>query len=164
MLFVADDYYYTLRDVIFFLENNEIGVGEYRRLCAEKKITAVVEQDKQSLKSYLLGEVDTCPQIDLSMLSSSSATTSATSAVSLDTQITQSASSSSTTGQHKSSTSTTQLPAISEKELQEKRQRHAELIDQAIQRPSILSNIHETTSGNNSGDVNNRAAPNMRYF
>ena len=155
-----------MRDVIFFLENNEIGVGEYRRLCAEKKITAVVEQDKQSLKSYLLGEVDTCPQIDLSMLSSSSAATSATTAgVSSDTHVqsAQTASSSASTAQHNLSTIATQLPVISEKELQEKRQRHAELIDQAIHRPSILSsNIHETSSGN-SADVSARAS-NMRYI
>jgi hypothetical protein len=34
-------------------------------MCFERKIVAVVEQDKQNLKNYLTGEIDTCPQIDL---------------------------------------------------------------------------------------------------
>jgi hypothetical protein len=54
-----------LRDIIFFLENNELAVGEYRRLCIDRKIGAIVEQDRVALKSYLTGEISSCPQIDV---------------------------------------------------------------------------------------------------
>lgn len=61
----ANDYFYTLRDVIFFLENADVTVADYRRKAVETRTTAVVEQDRQALKNYLTGVVDTCPQIDL---------------------------------------------------------------------------------------------------
>jgi hypothetical protein len=64
MLPAADDYYYTLRDVMVFFENAELHVQAYRRMCVELRIAAVVEQDKQALKGYLTGTVDTAPQID----------------------------------------------------------------------------------------------------
>lgn len=37
-----EDYYYTLRDIIFFLENVDAGLTEYRRKVIESKLTAVV--------------------------------------------------------------------------------------------------------------------------
>ena len=65
IIIAAIDYFYTLRDVIFFLENADISLAEYRRKAVETRTTAVVEQDRQALKNYLTGVVDTCPQIDL---------------------------------------------------------------------------------------------------
>lgn len=62
---IVEDYYYTLRDIIFFLENIDCAIGEYRRLCLDRKIVAVVEQDRASLKGYLTGEISTCPQINV---------------------------------------------------------------------------------------------------
>ena len=53
--------------MIFFLESNSSGEVEYRNLCREKKITAVIAADRGSLKSYLIGEIDSCPEIDLAM-------------------------------------------------------------------------------------------------
>lgn len=66
-LLLGVDYFYTLRDVIFFLEHIHTNVSEYRKLCSEKLITAVVEQDKQNLRNFLLGNIDHCPQIDLTV-------------------------------------------------------------------------------------------------
>jgi hypothetical protein len=40
----ADDYYYTMRDIIFFLENDGTSVQEYRRKVYELKLVAVVSQ------------------------------------------------------------------------------------------------------------------------
>jgi hypothetical protein len=37
-----EDFYYTLRDIIFFLENVETPVAEYRRNAISSKLTAVV--------------------------------------------------------------------------------------------------------------------------
>jgi hypothetical protein len=69
----GNDYYYTLRDVIFFLENVDLPVAEYRKRCLTLKVAGVVEQDRQNLKSYLTGEIDSCPQIDLSAVSTAQA-------------------------------------------------------------------------------------------
>ena len=52
-----------------------MGLSDYRKLCTEKQIVAVVEQDKNNLKSYLTGEIDTCPQINLSLQQSQHAST-----------------------------------------------------------------------------------------
>jgi hypothetical protein len=107
--------------VIFFLENNELGVGEYRKLCADKKIAAVVEHDKQNLKSYLLGEIDTCPQIDTIITINAAATSSSAvmSGSALETPSVAGVQSTTSAGQS-SVPSTT-----SDKVSQEKRQRHA---------------------------------------
>jgi hypothetical protein len=108
---LADDYYYTLRDVLFFMENSEIGVADYRRMCVEMKITAVVEQDKQSMKSYLLGEISSCNQLDLSVAATSAVIPAA--ARTVDDSAT-----------HR----------ISASEMQEQRSRHAAFIDQSLQK------------------------------
>lgn len=139
------------------MENNEIGVGDYRRLCAEKKIAAVVEQDKQSLRSYLLGEIDSCPQIDLSGSNSSLATSAPVDNASSSTNhITESHIINASLPSSAASVTLQSHLAISEKELQEQRQRHAALIDRSIQRPSIISNINELgTSGSSSRIISN---------
>jgi len=54
-----------LRDIIFFLENADIGLSEYRQKAQAAGIIPVVIQDKENLKKYLTGVIDTCEQIDL---------------------------------------------------------------------------------------------------
>ncbi len=65
-LYIADDYYYTLRDIMFFRENAVL--VEYRKRVVEAKLVAVVEQDRAALQNYLEGKIDLCPQIDLNAL------------------------------------------------------------------------------------------------
>lgn len=67
---IGNDYCYTIKDIIFFLENSDMTVAEYRRKAVESRIFAVVEQDRQALKNYLTGVIDTCPQIDLQLAAS----------------------------------------------------------------------------------------------
>lgn len=61
----ADDYFYTIRDVIFFLENCEESLAEYRKKAVEARISGVVAQDQLALKNYLTGVIETCAQIDV---------------------------------------------------------------------------------------------------
>lgn len=65
LLASTGDIYYTLRDVIFFLENSDASIADYRRRAFEAKATAIIEQDRVSLKDYLAGTIDICPQLDL---------------------------------------------------------------------------------------------------
>ena len=62
--YIDNEYYYTLKDVIFFHENSEINNAEYRKKAVESKIAAVVGQDRSNLLNFLTGAIDTCPQID----------------------------------------------------------------------------------------------------
>lgn len=71
----VEDYYYTLRDVIFFLENAQLPLGEYRRKVVESKVAPIVEQDRGPLQKYMTGELDSCAQIDVAMQSSYKAPT-----------------------------------------------------------------------------------------
>eukprot|EP01039_Chlorochromonas_danica_P004799 gene4799-5262_t len=73
----SDDYFYSLRDIIFFLENAQLPIAEYRRKAVENKITAIVEQDRNHLQKYLTGEIDSCPQIDINIQNSFKAKPSA---------------------------------------------------------------------------------------
>jgi hypothetical protein len=106
--------------VIFFLENVEVGVAEYRRLCVENRKSAVVEQDKSDLKKFLTGVIDTCSQIDHAVAEASAKLLSA---------------------QQKSSQveSTKNDVTISLEEMREQRERHAALIEQSIHRPATSS-------------------------
>lgn len=63
--------YYTLREIIFFLENAEASIAEYRTKANQQNIIAVTTQDKQNLLKYLTGQIDSCEQIDLSVAVSS---------------------------------------------------------------------------------------------
>lgn len=57
--------YYTLRDIIFFLENASAGVAQYRNNVKEAVgVTAVTHVDSKDLKNYLTGQVSSCQQID----------------------------------------------------------------------------------------------------
>lgn len=62
--------YYTLRDVIFFLENANLPISEYRAKVNAAGVTAVVVQDSPFLMSYLTGQSEICDQIDLSVMNS----------------------------------------------------------------------------------------------
>lgn len=105
---------------MFFLENADSTIANYRRLCVEKKITAVGELDKANLKAFLTGELDTCPQIDLAAAASFVMEPEKTQEIEMEVE-------------------DTTLRQISIEEMQEQRQRHAALIDQAIQRPPTLA-------------------------
>jgi hypothetical protein len=62
--------YYTLRDVIFFLENANLQISEYRAKVNAAGVTAVVVLDSPNLMSYLTGQIDSCDQIDLNVMNS----------------------------------------------------------------------------------------------
>lgn len=62
--------YYTLRDVIFFLENANLQISEYRAKVNAAGVTAVVVLDSPNLMNYLTGKIDSCDQIDLSVMNS----------------------------------------------------------------------------------------------
>jgi hypothetical protein len=84
---------------------------DYRRKALEKRVKAVIQQDKENLKNYLTGVIDTCQQIDQSKIVPISITESL----------------------HTSSTSIDSVPKdISLEQLQEQRERHAAMIDQSI--------------------------------
>lgn len=108
------DYYYTLRDVIFYLENADAAVAEYRRKVVTMRCTAVVELDKASLKGYLTGAIDSCPQLDFAAAVASAASYNASIA-------------------HEAEQAAPAVPLISAQEMQEQRQRHAAIFDQSVQ-------------------------------
>ena len=56
--------YYTIRDLVFFLENIETSLIEYRTKAQKLGIIPVVIQDKADLTRYLHGDVEICPQIN----------------------------------------------------------------------------------------------------
>ena len=60
----SSEYYYTVKDVIFFLENMDLSMQEYRKKVVSSRVTAIVEADKQDLRDYLLGTTSTAKQID----------------------------------------------------------------------------------------------------
>lgn len=43
----------------------DLPLGDYRRKVFTEKLKAVVEQDRKDLQEYLIGKIDTCPQIDI---------------------------------------------------------------------------------------------------
>ena len=56
--------FYTIRDVVFFLENAELSIVESRAKAQALGINPVMTQDKADLMAFLTGDVDTCTQID----------------------------------------------------------------------------------------------------
>ena len=56
--------FYTLKDVIFFMQNTQMPIVEYRRAVVKERCVPVLEADKESLLSYLTGDVDSVPQMD----------------------------------------------------------------------------------------------------
>ena len=60
----SSEYYYTVKDVLFFLENMDLSMQDYRKKVVSSRVTAIVEVDKQDLRDYLLGTTSTAKQID----------------------------------------------------------------------------------------------------
>ena len=116
----AVETFYTLRDVIFFLENADNSVADYRREAVKHRLTAVVQADQAALKGYVTGALETCPQLDLAAAAASVASYSTAAAKVTD-------------------TSASAAPQISAEELQEQRQRHAALFDESIKAPTQAS-------------------------
>eukprot|EP01036_Dinobryon_divergens_P022673 gene22673-30954_t len=145
-----EDFYYTLRDIIFFLENVETPVAEYRRNAMSSKLTAVIEQDKTDLKNYLTGAIESCPQIDFSLLSRSLSASAAPAAMTTASSF--AAVSSSTFASVTSSGQKLQKSAqlqhqeavvvLTAEQLLEQRTRNAQWLDQAV-----LSRSSELTGG-----------------
>lgn len=87
----SSEYYYTVKDVIFFLENMDLSMQEYRKKVVSSRVTAIVEADKQDLRDYLLGTTSTAKQIDAAKATSvikemqrTTATTAASSSGAMD--------------------------------------------------------------------------------
>lgn len=108
---------------MFFLENVNISLGDYRRKVVESRaVVAVVANDIQNLKDYLTGKIDTCPQLDLS--STTTASLASTQPVIADST---------------AKPASVQIPQISHEQMQEERQKHAALLEMSLQqKPSSL--------------------------
>ena len=101
---------------MFFLENANAKVADYRRKVVTERLTAVILVDQADLKGYVTGAIETCPQLDLAAAAASAASYTAAAQV---------AEASAPVG-----------PQISAEELQEQRQRHAAMFDESIKAPS----------------------------
>lgn len=112
------DFFYSLRDVLFYLENAEIPMADYRRKVVTARITAIVETDKSNLKSYLTGQIDSCPQLDFAAASAAYNVTTSYNAVAQEEVV------------------VPVVSLLSAQLMQEQRQRHAALIDQSILIPT----------------------------
>jgi hypothetical protein len=68
----GNDYCYTLKDIVVFLASADLGEVEYRKKVVQEGagVTFVVGHDRQALKSYITGAIDSCPQIDLQLAAS----------------------------------------------------------------------------------------------
>lgn len=118
-IYSATDVFYSLKDIIFFLENAEMSVADYRRKAVESRITAVVEHDRHALKDYLTGVVETCPQIDVT----AAAEFARSSATALST----------------SSTAENAHPQITLENMQQQRERHAAMLEKTVSKSKGLS-------------------------
>lgn len=56
--------YYTLKDVVFYMNNSSLQLSEYRKKCIAERCTAIVETDKPNMLNYLTGKIDMADQID----------------------------------------------------------------------------------------------------
>jgi Paf1 complex subunit CDC73 N-terminal len=109
-----------LKDVIFFLENIDASIADYRKKTVFQKVTAVTEIDKKDLKDYLMGVTDTCPQLDFSVAATLTAAPVTASASAAAAPVAQ-------------EVITPAVPQISAEELEQQRQRHAALFEQSLQ-------------------------------
>jgi hypothetical protein len=57
-------YFYTVKDIVVFVENMDEALAVYRKKAVEARVTAVVELDKSALRGFLTGLTATAPQID----------------------------------------------------------------------------------------------------
>lgn len=115
------EYYYSVRDIVFFLENADGSFAEYRRKAVQHRVTAVVEQDRKQLKSYLSGELESCPQIDQDMVNKYKMAQQAIEKNS---------------GASRIETDASQVN-ISQEQMKEQRARHAARLEQTIDQSSV---------------------------
>lgn len=119
----ATDVFYSLKDIIFFLENAEMSVADYRRKAVENRITAVVEHDRHALKDYLTGVVETCPQIDLTAAAEFAR--------------------SSATALSNSSITEKAHPQITLENMKQQREKHAAMLEKTVSKSKGLSSRYE---------------------
>ena len=50
-----EDYFYTVKDVLFFIDNFGLNIDQYRQKVVMNKVKAVIQQDKDNLKKYIDG-------------------------------------------------------------------------------------------------------------
>ncbi len=74
------DRYYTVGDVIFFLQHIDYSITDYRNAVSSStiEVSAVSAPDKDDLKNYLNGIVDNCKQIDYAVQASQKQSSSST--------------------------------------------------------------------------------------
>ena len=61
----GDAKYYTVKDVLFYLNNSKMTQTEYRKAVMSAKCIVVIPADQNDLIAYLKGEVDTLKQLNL---------------------------------------------------------------------------------------------------
>jgi parafibromin len=76
----ATTQYYTLRDILFYLDNESMSLIDYRRKVVEARCTAITDQDKADLRNYVYGQISTCDQIDKSAVAAASSSSSSAAA------------------------------------------------------------------------------------
>lgn len=69
-MITAEDYYYTLIDIVLCHKYGSLQFNQYRMNCIQDKVRGLLEIDRTALLSYLRGDVETCPQIDRAMADS----------------------------------------------------------------------------------------------
>ena len=128
------------------MENVDLSVADYRRKAVEaRKITAVVEQDRQALKDYLTGAISTCPQIDVHAAAEFSQGASSSSAAGgmQGTHPGPALSSTARVGAGAAGrgvapgSATPAAPILSAEQLRAKRERYAARLDESIKRAKI---------------------------
>lgn len=60
-----EEYFYTVKDVVFFIDNFGLNIDQYRQKVVINKVKAVIQQDKDALKKYIDGNkaLDFCINI-----------------------------------------------------------------------------------------------------
>ena len=58
------DHFYTLEELLFFLNNNQKPIAQYVKDCGAKKFKPVSLPDRKNLLAYLTGKADSSPSID----------------------------------------------------------------------------------------------------
>lgn len=117
-------YFYTLKDIVVFLANADLPDAEYRKKALESRVTAVVGQDRQPLKSYLSGAIDSCPQIDYQVAASFQVPIPA-----------------------QSDSVANSEPTMSVEKMQEQRERFSAQMEKALQKTKATDVNHDTISG-----------------
>lgn len=100
-----------MKDIVVFLANADLADADYRKKVIETRVTAVVGQDRQPLKSYLTGAIETCSQIDHQVAASFQVTVPV-----------------------QSSSDSSSAPTMSVEKMQEQRERFSAQMEKALQK------------------------------